>query len=240
MSFINNRFVTFCAVLGLGFTTPAYSATVSVTYTGTATGTDLRNTLGLGNVFSIAPFVSNYLFDTTKGAIHNSPTQNYTVGSGINSPLISSSITINGHTIQTSGGNLGELYVLSDGIVYQIATYAEYSNIVNNIYIVDKLDMGGVINNSSASSSLTGPFDGAINGNGLFGYYRANATLQNIFTNINADLTIQHVTIGIVGGVPEASSWTMMIVGFGIAGMAFRYRRRYDPRVARLAGGGRS
>jgi hypothetical protein len=205
---------------------PAYAATVVVTYTGTASGTDRNNTLGAGNVFADVPFVATYSFDTSIGSIHNSPTENYVAGNGADSPSLGASFSMNGHTLFDIGKNFGELYVLSNGTYYQIATYADYSVNANGMYIADQMHMGGLVHNSTASSSLSGPFDGPIDGSPSIGFYRADSTLQHIYTQVGANLTVQHVTVNAVAAVPEPATWTTMLAGFVVMGFALRRRRK--------------
>jgi hypothetical protein len=82
---------------------------------------------------------------------------------------------------------------------------------------------------------------------GLIGTYSANQAANSLgFIGLVSTTAIGHITtsvdrgwvqntaidnvqigaLAIAGAVPESSTWGMMIVGFGLVGASFRYRRR--------------
>jgi hypothetical protein len=50
-----------------------------------------------------------------------------------------------------------------------------------------------------------------------------------------AGLAINDVPVGTPGGVPEPSTWAMLLSGFGVAGMAMRRQRRQGAKLLRTA-----
>ena len=72
--------------------------------------------------------------------------------------------------------------------------------------------------NFSAGDNLSDGFDGGGSFTDVTGDLRTNAWAFDV---LNVDSAVQ-----VVPGVPEASTWAMLVIGFGAAGMSMRRGRR--------------
>ena len=70
---------------------------------------------------------------------------------------------------------------------------------------------GGVEEEFAASFGDVTPFDNGVDGDHAF---------------VIGGLNFKPVTINVFHGIPEPSTWAVMITGFGLAGAALRRRRR--------------
>jgi hypothetical protein len=206
------------AALGLLLSTSAFADGVTETYTGTVTGYDVGGYFGpRGSDLSNADFTATYVFDTN----HSGSTQSSssaitsTTGFNLNSPAISASLVINGQTFSFASNGIyySELLVqnLASGHFQSFAQVHSISgaDLTNYIYTNDP-------NAPANLSLLTMPF--SYNLNSQFDYDNSN-----LFQYGSDSLTLLSTTVTLTDGVPEASTWAMMILGFaGIGAMTYR------------------
>jgi hypothetical protein len=215
----------------------ARAAIVTVTYNGTvASGSDPVNFFRAGDNFVGAAYQAVYVFDTSLGETFNSPTWNYALGGkffGSPSPALSATLTINNITFAFTPNNYGFIQGISDTaslIQHEVkrlssdGPLSEYANLIHRLYR---------FNDSLYPASLTGPFSHTIDfRDDIFAivqiHYRNPANGRYI-AFVDANFAPTSVTIS--SGVPEPSTWAMMILGF--AGIGFiAYRRKAQAAVA--------
>jgi hypothetical protein len=78
------------------------------------------------------------------------------------------------------------------------------------------LASGGLASTGFFGLTSTTPFTSVIITNAQFGGYISDEGVDNVLTNGAGS---------VVGGVPEASTWVMLVGGFGLVGVASRRRR---------------
>lgn len=208
------------AALGLAAASPAAAAIMLATYTGSVTsGLDYANTFGLGQGASLAnqAFTATFLYDTEAGLDNGEPGyyQERDGGSawGAASPILDSTLTINGIAYDVSG-DLNAKVVSSSG---QSQHRAE--GIV-----------GGGFNSLFLYLNYVAPGDLAIPVPTTGGSLGAGTYLLNNAGGFlaNGTLLVSTLTIAAapVAGVPEPASWALMILGFGSVGGLLRDNRR--------------
>lgn len=181
-----------------------------------------------------ASFVDVFSFDLSKGVINlydtgGLPETQLLGGSvfGLPTPLISSVLTINGHSVMFSGDATGQ-YDNRQGVLS--STFAESFD-ASNVYDFNIVGMG-----VNAPASLSQPYSGDAftpdNYGGSFSICKYTefapgelACLQGDET-LNGFLTPETVTVTVSGGVPEPASWLLMLAGFGGLGAELRRRVR--------------
>jgi hypothetical protein len=204
--------------LELLLSTSAFADVVTETYTGTVTGYDVGGYFGSrGSDLSGADFTATYVFDTDRtGSAQNSGSAiTSTTGFNLNSPAISAYLAINGQTFSFTSNAIyySELLVqnLASGHFQSFAQVHSISgaDLTNYIYTNDP-------NAPANLSLLTAPFSYTLNSQ--FDYDNSN-----LFQYGSDSLTLLSTTVTLTDGVPEASTWAMMILGFaGIGAMTYR------------------
>jgi hypothetical protein len=210
-----------CAALGALFSTSALADIVTETYTGTVSnGLDAAGFFGSKNADLLGlTYTATYVFDTAvPTAAHISTGGDFsTYGGGVNTPAVSAALTINGHTFTTNGLFHAELdaFNISSGA---FQTYARVdpafgSQFTNSLYTQDPA--------APYPTSLTSPF--------TYTYYAVGpASASGLFKIGGDSLSLSPTTVALTNGVPEPSTWAMMILGF--AGVGFMaYRRKSKP-----------
>jgi hypothetical protein len=219
---INSAALAWAALAALP-STSAFADIVTETYTGTVMGTDYAGYFGTaGSDLSNATFTATYVFDTN----HSGSTQDSnnfiksTRGFNLNSPAISASLAINGQTLifATNGIYYSELLAQNLATSGHFQSFAQvHSNsgadLSNYIYTNDP--------NAPDLTLLTTPFSYTLNTQYIYDN-------SNPFQYWSDNLTLLPTTVTLTDGVPEPSTWAMMILGFaGIGFMA--YRRKSKP-----------
>jgi len=209
-----------CAVLGALLSTSAFADIVTETYTGTVSnGLDAAGLFGSKNAdLSGFTYTATYVFDTAvPTAAHISTGADFsTFGGGVNTPAVSAAMTINGHTFTTNGSSHAELDAsnISSG---SFRTYAQanpaFSQFDNFLSTQDPA--------APYPTSLTSPF--------TYTYHAVGTSSAYGSFKIGGDsLSLSPTTVTLADGVPEPSTWAMMILGF--AGVGFMaYRRKSKP-----------
>jgi PEP-CTERM motif-containing protein len=205
--------------------TSASADIVTETFTGTVSGTDIDGFFGAPNA-SLAPtttFTATYVFDTNNvspGFTRTGVGLQYIYGGTEYSnldPLVSSTLVINGHTFSSNGPYLSELYVNNHlNSFFEGYSFSQASGFPNEYFY-------NYIYSTNASSpnpaDLTSPFS----------YAFQNGDQNNsLFVFDTEQLTLLSTTVTVTDGVPEPSTWAMLILGF--AGIGFvAYRRKSRP-----------
>jgi hypothetical protein len=208
--------------------TGASADIVTITYTGTVQGFDNSGYFGAAGANLNTTFTATYIFDTNVGVQGHDSQQNYVYGGSAIpaiTPAISAALDINGHTFTTNGSYFSELYLLNRATT---GTFQAYSDIrpsndtilYNAIYTNDP--------NAPVLTSLTTPFTYSYQANANF-----NQGNQSVFQFGSDGLTLFSNTVTLTNGVPEPSTWAMMILGF--AGVGFVAYRRRNAAAFRMA-----
>jgi PEP-CTERM motif len=220
----------------LGFVSPASATIVQVTYWGTvSSGSDQTGIFGpAGGSLDGDSYVAHYVFDTTQGYTYASPTNNYAYGGSTyenNSPLVSSSVTINGHTANIGGNYEGLIWGLADSAgpaesqQYEYVEY--YSESTNTNTYTHDYNYNVIYNDiNTVPSSIIGPFTYHVAAGdtayGLVSVYTYNYNTNSSDLDTYAELSPAGMTVG--PAIPEPSTWAMMLLGFAGLGYA-GYRR---------------
>jgi hypothetical protein len=203
--------------------TSAVADIVTETYTGTVTGYDLAGYFGPRSAFLDTTFQAIYVFDTNhSGSVQfTGSATRYTNGIGANNPAVSVSLVINGETLSFTNAALyaSQLLVQNRAMSGHFQAEADINSISgaalqNFIYTNDS-------NSPYSVASLTTPFSYTIN---------SQSTNDNAssFQYGSDSLALVSTTVTLTDGVPEPSTWAMMI--FGFAGIGFMaYRRKSKP-----------
>ncbi len=218
-------------------TTPALAAVKIATYSGTlAAGYDFTGVFGTANTdLTGASWVATFTYDKTLGGFQSTDSSSFDRSNGgsvyLNgSPIISSTITINGITKVVLGQSDGQVYTASTPRVFHVAIDFSDNGIsgTDNELILDVVPV-------SAPASLDqnfGPVAATVNFS-LVQFYTYDAlsfaTLESASADLGTDVTYSvSDPVPDTGAVPEPASWALMIAGFGMVGAAQRrvLRRR--------------
>jgi hypothetical protein len=224
---MNSKLVSVVAAAAmLGGVSQASAAIMDVTYTGTvSSGTDTFGLFGKEGANLIGKtWVATYTFDTSLGF----PASNGVRGGselGNTSPVLSSMITINGIGRAVSGSSYGYEYGLHDVTSSKQYHFAENYSAGHKEYLENYIASF----NLSLPASITTPFTHTVGSkdfefNGT--YYLANGAASE---TIHADLATLTVSDHVVAGVPEPSTWAMMLLGFAGVGFAAYRKKKTGP-----------
>lgn len=219
-----------CTTLGVLYATSASASILDVTYTGTvSSGADSGNAFGLAGTNIVGDsYVAYYRVDTslpgTPGYSGTAIDQNFTYGGsnfGNTSPILNSTVTINGVTVGVNGSWFGETLGENFG-PNEFSEQYQLAESSASFYL-----QNFVANNSGTmSASITT----AINYTVVAGDTGSGKYVSSADGEIDASLTTLNVTVE--GAVPEPSTWAMMILGFfGIGFMAYR-RKQNGPTLS--------
>jgi hypothetical protein len=205
-----------CAVLGALLSTSAFADIVTETYTGTVSGgLDAAGLFGSKNADLLGlSYTATYVFDTAvPTAAHISTGNDFsTYGGGVNTPAVSAAMTINGHTFTTNGSFHAELDAsnISSG---SFRTYAQADPA-----------FGSQFDNFLSTQDPAAPYPTSLTSPFTYTYHAVGSSSAYGSFKIGGDsLSLSPTTVTLTDGVPEPSTWAMMILGFvGISFMAYR------------------
>jgi hypothetical protein len=195
----------------------ASAAIVDVTYTGIVTsGTDPTGTFGtVGGSYIGDTYVASFQFDTNVGQLLNTPTTTYASGYLGTGPAISSSVTVNGVTLNQDLTNsyYSYTYATNNGSDFSQHFDTAYSNSAASSHATVSASDTSIPPSIAATFTLNAGPD-------TTGY------MNYIDTNLGTDIEANFVSLT-VSAVPEPSTWAMMILGFaGIGLMTYRRQNR--------------
>ncbi|MBL8771796.1 MAG: PEP-CTERM sorting domain-containing protein [Phenylobacterium sp.] len=233
------KFAAFGAVVAAGVLAIAGQAAASTwvaTYRGVVDGGyDTTGVFGTSDTaLDGLAFVATFTYDTEAPFSTITPAANGEIGDGL---LIGSTITIGGTTFDLGSGFTNQVQTHSVspfgafGPGYAFHTVSAFFEIpglfsVNNQLTLDGATAAaGVLAQAVAESPVVNAFTGGpasfsgylqIEESSIFGNNSAYAFLRPDFYSVSEVVT---------GGVPEPTTWALMILGFGAAGSALRRRR---------------
>jgi hypothetical protein len=219
-----------------GAATPASATFVNVTYQGTVTG-DFDETGIFGTAFAKnnlvgQSYTAKFVFDTSLGqsTFFTDVYQEISGGAGTSypSPLISATVTVGSTTVSVPG-TYGQLKIehFDSGVGEQFHFAQKHES--DGVQTYDIHSVAYVFrSDGSVPSSLTGPFTYEPTSGGFMEYKINNYYVQTgqIIQYTYVDANVSSLTV--TSGVPEPSTWAMMMLGF--VGVGFvAYRRKSKP-----------
>ena len=196
---------------------PSYAELLTMTFTGTASGTDSAGYFGsTGGSLQSVDFTSTYVFDSAGGITYGG------AGNFVTGDAVSASLAIDGTTFNFPIGSNPQLTLLagqdillsgSAGGVDAFLKTASGATFKNYLYSTDF----PVISDFSTPFSYHVTTVTPLNRAGQFDIGGDNLSLNA--TNVA-------LTIGAVGAVPEPSTWAMLLLGF--CGLGFMACGRKD------------
>ena len=218
--------------------TPAAAVVKIATYTGTIfAGNDITGVFGVaGQDLAGVSYLTTYTYDRTLGGSRSSNGASPDRSSGGSrygngSPIIDSTVTINGITQHVAGSYFGFLELVASPVGGQpmLGMESQYfsdnqSNIVENKIFNYAFTFTGstFLDENVASTIVRGP-------GGTIGFFVYNGltgvTSQSMGADLSGDQAVYSVSDAIGGAVPEPAAWVMMIAGVGFVGAALRRRR---------------
>jgi PEP-CTERM motif len=203
---------------------------VTVTYTGTVRGTDTAGYFGTpGAYLPYIPYTATYVFNTNVPGADNNNGYDFSFTRGgtdlsAPTPSISASLSINGFTETVVGSYDGRL-VISDRAPAALGKFDAFAGA--------SVAGGQYFYNDISTQDPSTPFPTSFNS--PFSYnYNPVGQADNVgaFSIGGDNLTFFASTVTlVVDGVPEPSTWAMMILGFaGIGFMAYRRKNQQDTR----------
>jgi hypothetical protein len=212
--------------------TAASAAIVTETFTGTVTGVDTAGFFVTAGASLDTTFTAQYFWNTANGISNNSTgffEQHGGSRAGTTSPSIGANLIINGITYSTNGNADSQLFLFnSDGGI----KFGAFSEV--NPETTSGADMFTWIHNVNGvgvpfPTSVSSPFSTYTVQVGDFvggGFTIGGDSLTLTPTTVELSSTVDELS----AGVPEPSTWAMMILGF--AGIGFlAYRRKLGPKL---------
>ena len=211
---------------------PTAAVVKIATYTGTiSSGLDSTGVFAApGTDLPGYSFTATYTYDKLRGSL-NVTDVGYDVsfGSGLNSPIIASNITINGVTKSISNTGFGYVGVtLPPWTPYFYIRHDSGENFDDGATSMSRqLTTRGVAASLPATLDQNwGPVSvsnslNEFNGMSFYGYdYLLDTTTEAVSARFGPDMV--YTVTG--DSVPEPTSWALMIAGFGMVGVALRRR----------------
>jgi len=216
----------------LGVAAQASATVYTITYTGAVTSGFLEDYGVSYTDITGQAYSATYVVDTdTVGASLNAgSTYSYINGFGSSAP-VRGSFSVVGHTYKAQDKFYGEQFeARSSGLsrLHSNVQGAGQSLLSGGTKFTDLYNtITSTVNELSDADVLTVPgsyvLDSNDTGVGFFQIYHEN--LGFFEAVVNLDISGYTVTLGDSGPVPEASTWALMIAGFGGVGAALRRRR---------------
>jgi hypothetical protein len=215
------------AIATLLLSAAAANATImTATYSGLLkSGNDYTGIfLPAGSNLAGQAYVATFIYDTSKGTRFQTATSDSIFAAGGANPVIDSFITINGTTMHVSGNYDG--YLQTDK-TYTTFHRAEDRSIVNNV------KYSNVIYFQPANLSASFSLDRSVTLSNFFPYFHNTGFFNFTSYQLPSNAIVQNVdglfadsgTYTVTGGVPEPTSWALLITGFGLTGAVLRRRR---------------
>ncbi len=221
------------AAAGLLAAMPTAAAVKTAKYTGTVVlGFDRTGVFAAPNTdLTGYSWVATYTYDKTLGGFQGTDGVSYDHSYGgpgflnVGSPMLSSTITINGVTKSSAGARAGAVYTSTSSYVsHSSQDYSDdgISTIVDTLIYNYNYAAG-------APASLDQNFGpvAASGGAGFVGWYIQDYA-AGFTSHAYAHLGTSAV-YSVSGAVPEPASWSLLIAGFGMVGAAARRRRSVAP-----------
>jgi len=231
----------------IAVTTQASATIIYVTYKGVVTS-DIDQTGVFGFVDSSSDryagksYTADYVFDSTKGFASDPTNPNLKTISGgsyysSTSPAVSASVTVNGVTVLVDPSYVSGIWAYPSEQIHIAHNYYD-NGIIHFDNYLQNLVLGG---QPYLPLSLVGPFTFTIGssgpndyGGGEFYLYESNNGVTLEHTDIKAQMwTLTVSSAEISPGVPEPSTWILMLTG--LAGVGFLAYRRTKRRSAAIA-----
>jgi hypothetical protein len=223
-----------CVLAATGDVEAAAGQKLYVTYQGEVTQfTDTIGAFGAG-VGVGSRYVNEYVFDLGLGQRYTTAAYDQVVGGNAfgvaSTPLVSSKLTINGQSLSFAGDYTGE----------HLNWFGQYADSYAQSMQSGVWTLNFNILYFSAPSSLETAFEATGTGWGAFhicDYMQTGPSNGGcVGTNpiLTAIVNTDHIAVrleagdgtgSVPGGVPEPATWTLAILGFGLAGAALRRSR---------------
>lgn len=200
----------------------AQAAIVQVVYTGTvSSGVDTIGVFGqqgaslAGDVFKVT-----YIFDTTRGTIVSSPTENSATGGaaiGVASPSLGTIVEINNEDIALTGNNFAQIYGYNDGGFSQQSHESDF--VIDNGKLTYSLSVNNGITDFDVAlpAIITGPLSYALGvndvGSGSFSMTITNDATGATVGSISASFANATLTVKTVNRVPAEVSEELSSLG---------------------------
>lgn len=228
--------VPFLAFGLIGIYSEASAAIVDLTFRGIVSSdfdqTGIFGPAGGSNNLIGDLYTGRYVFNTALGSLTSSSDTNLLDGGtnfGSTSPLVSATATINGHTVNMGGDFESFLQAFNNG-----SNSSWFASAFSQTNTGSVTTSTGVKNSISTLTnvlplSLTASFTYNVGPNdNATGSVSFSASDNSLNTAVDANLT------SLTAGVPETSTWAMMLLGFAGIGFA-RYRSLCKSRIVSFA-----
>lgn len=212
---------------------PGSAAIVKVRYDGV-----VGNSSSLTNVFGDVPtltgltYRADLVYDTSLGNLVEGPGYSFRQGGplfGGSNPFLSGSLTINGVTVDLMGGNYSQIGGWSTPSFSQTYHDTNYNVTADGFQTENWLVQYINIYSEQIPLDIDGPLDftatPADQGVGYFSIFQRNVDTNQYLSSANGDLIPNRVRISLLSSnVPEAPTWALYILGFGVVGTTLRRR----------------
>lgn len=211
------------ASLGMVLAGPAAATVLLATYQGSVTsGFDHTGTfISPGTDLAGYAFTANITFDTALGSrMTNTFGQDVLLGGsdyGFISPVTDAALTINGHTVHFGSNTVGGVVASPVQGMYSVYAYNYVVGYGSQLAIEAHI--------SPSVATVDTPFTAAVT-SCQCDFVAAPDTARSVDEYFYlGELSATSLTVSVVDGVPEPSTWALMIFGFGLVGGSLR--RRY-------------
>jgi hypothetical protein len=198
-----------------------------MTFTGTANSiTDSTDLFGLAPGVTEAAFTDQFTFNLDTPGAFRIPGEIFGgSNSGIPTPLVSSSLTINGHTVAFQGGASDEAFYGPLSGAPGVQGTIEFGP-SGKVYFNDAILF------ADPPSDLDTPFSATGTGEGSFMICESLANCNFATNTIAGFLAPTAYTATLSSGVPEPGAWEVMLAGCAAIGGTIRLTRRSQRRGA--------
>ena len=240
--FMKKLLLASAALVGLGIAcgaAPAEASVVDVTITGTLT--DGYDQTGLfvapGGDLTGQGFTARFRFDTSIGLAINAGFYDDVHGGdyqGVASPLLSASLTINGHSQSIYGQYQNDFFVANDPFFggqagylsqdYNTAAGVLSDRTVSNYMAFEMTGNPGTIPALLTTSFTANSVDNPGGFGGYFGFITTDNGTSEPYVNTTGDMVL--TSISSVSAVPEPASLALLCVGLAGVGAVRRRKAR--------------